>query len=325
MILYPNAKINIGLKVLNKRPDGFHNLETLFYPVEKSDILEIVEAPQLKMEQYGIVIPKVAGVSADGGSNTHCSTGGCAIGGGVANGKGSVAGLAGDNVMTAGNNVMATGNNVMAAGDNLCIKAYELLKRDFDIPPVEIYLHKNIPVGAGLGGGSSDAAHTILGLNELFKLGLTKPQMAQYASVLGSDCSFFIYNRPMLGEGRGEILTQVELAGLEDLRNNYRIELVHPPYFVSTAQAYGGIVPRDKKLAAQQQAGCVPADGNKPLTELLQRPVTEWKDIIVNDFEETVFAKIPQLREYKEALYKKGATYAAMSGSGSTMFGIFKK
>ncbi len=306
MILYPNAKINIGLKVLNKRPDGFHNLETLFYPVEKSDILEIVEAPQLKMEQYGIVIPKVAGASTDSGGNAHCSAGGCAI-----------------------------GDNVMAAGDNLCIKAYELLKRDFDIPPVEIYLHKNIPVGAGLGGGSSDAAHTILGLNELFKLGLTKPQMAQYASVLGSDCSFFIYNRPMLGEGRGEILTQVELAGLEDLKNNYRIELVHPPYFVSTAQAYGGIVPRDKKQAAQQaggqseidgsQAGCVPADGNKPLTELLQRPVTEWKDIIVNDFEETVFAKIPQLREYKEALYKKGATYAAMSGSGSTMFGIFKK
>ncbi len=338
MILYPNAKINIGLKVLNKRPDGFHNLETLFYPVEKSDILEIVEAPQLKMEQYGIVIPKVAGASTDSGGNAHCSAGGCAI-----------------------------GDNVMAAEDNLCIKAYKLLKQDFDIPPVEIYLHKNIPVGAGLGGGSSDAAHTILGLNELFKLGLTKPQMAQYASVLGSDCSFFIYNRPMLGEGRGEVLTQVELAGLEDLMENYRIELVHPPYFVSTAQAYGGIVPRDKKQAAQQvsgqpssggfdevglvgtggfsadcmqarrqyevtgfkadsqQAGCVPADGNKPLTELLQRPVTEWKDIIVNDFEETVFEKIPQLREYKEALYKKGATYAAMSGSGSTMFGIFKK
>ncbi len=276
MILYPNAKINIGLKVLNKRPDGFHNLETLFYPVEKSDILEIVESSELKMEQYGIEIPKVAG-EKDG--------------------------------------------KVMDATDNLCIKAYRLLKQDFDIPPVEIYLHKDIPVGAGLGGGSSDAAHTIIALNELFRLGLTRPQMAQYASLLGSDCPFFIYNQPMMGEGRGEILSQVNLSGLEDLEKNYRIELVHPPYFVSTAQAYGGIVPRNRK----QEEGIVPADGNKSLYELLQLPVSQWKDTIINDFEETVFAKIPQLEEYKEALYKKGATYAAMSGSGSTIFGIFKK
>ena len=275
MIVYPNAKINIGLKVLNKREDGFHNLETLFYPVNKSDILEIVESGSLKMEQYGIGIP--------------------------VNG--------------------ANGGQLMAAEDNLCLKAYKLIKKDFEIPPVEIYLHKNIPVGAGLGGGSSDAAHTILALNTLFNLNLTKEKMAQYASILGSDCPFFIYNSPMLGQGRGEILTEIEAKGLEDLRDNYTIELVHPPYFVSTAQAYGGIVPRNR----QREAGIEHPDKDIPLTELLQHPVEEWKNLVYNDFEETVFTKVPQLASYKEQLYKKGAVYAAMSGSGSTMFGIFRK
>ena len=275
MIVYPNAKINIGLKVLNKREDGFHNLETLFYPVNKSDILEIVESGSLKMEQYGIGIP--------------------------VNG--------------------ANGGQLMAAEDNLCLKAYNLLKKDFDIPPVEIYLHKNIPVGAGLGGGSSDAAHTILALNTLFNLNLTKEKMANYASTLGSDCPFFIYNSPMLGQGRGEILTEIEAKGLEDLRENYTIELVHPPYFVSTAQAYGGIVPRNR----QREAGIEHPDKDIPLTELLQHPVEEWKNLVYNDFEETVFAKVPQLASYKEQLYQQGAVYAAMSGSGSTMFGIFRK
>lgn len=274
MIVYPNAKINIGLKVLNKRADGFHNLETLFYPVDKCDILEIVEGKELKMEQYGIDIPANTGLS----------------------------------------------NKTMNPQDNLCLKAYLLLKKDFDIPPVEIYLHKNIPVGAGLGGGSSDAAHTIIALNKLYSLGLTNEQMAKYASELGSDCAFFIYNKPMLGEGRGEILKEILPAGVEDLGRHYRIELIHPPYFVSTAQAYGGIVPRDKK----REAGIIAKDNDISLTQLLQNPVTKWKDVISNDFEETVFAKIPQLAEYKEMLYQKGAVYAAMSGSGSTMFGIFQ-
>ncbi len=275
MIVYPNAKINIGLKVLNKRGDGFHNLETLFYPVCKSDILEIVEGSELRIEQYGLGIPQ--------------------------NG--------------------ANGGQMMAAQDNICIKAYNLLKADFDIPPVEIYLHKNIPVGAGLGGGSSDAAHTILALDGLFGLNLTKEQMAQYASQLGSDCPFFIYNTPMLGEGRGEILSKIETAGLADLAENYTIKLVHPPYFVSTAQAYGGIVPRNRKM----EAGVEIPDNNIPLAEILEHPVAEWKNLVYNDFEETVFAKIPELESYKEDLYSQGAVYAAMSGSGSTMFGIFRK
>lgn len=260
MIVYPNAKINIGLKILSKRPDGFHNLETVFYPVEKYDILEITEASKVKLVQYGIPYPGEA----------------C---------------------------------------DNLCIKAYQALKQDFDLPPVAIYLYKNIPVGAGLGGGSSDAAHTIIALNQLYHLNLTYPQMAQYASQLGSDCAFFIYNKPMLGEERGEKLTPIAV----DILKNYQIKLVHPPFFVSTAEAYSNVVPRNIK----EQRGEKP--DSRLLPELLNAPVEEWKNLIINDFEETIFAKKPQLKEYKEALYRQGAIYASMSGSGSTLFGIFKK
>ena len=260
MILYPNAKINIGLNVLEKREDGFHNLETLFYPVDAVDVLEIVQAEELAMFQYGIEYP-------------------------------------GDPM------------------DNLCIKAYKALHKDFDIPPVEIHLYKKIPVGAGLGGGSSDAAFTLKGLNEMFSLGLSDEQLAAYAAGLGSDCPFFIYNRPMIGTGRGEILEPVEIASLE----NYRIKLVYPPYFVSTAAAYGGIVPRDKRAANGEKFD------SRQLLEMLSKPVESWKDCVVNDFETTVFAKIPQLAAYKEQLYNEGAVYASMSGSGSAFFGIFRK
>ena len=279
MILYPNAKINIGLKVLNKREDGFHNLETLFYPVELADILEVVESKELRMEQYGIGIPAVAGKP-----------------------------------------------ELMVPEDNLCVKAYRLLKEDFDIPPVEIYLQKNIPVGAGLGGGSSDAAHTILAINKLYNLNLTNSQMAQYASRLGSDCAFFIYNTPMMGHGRGEILTQFDL----DVLKNYRIKLVHPPVYVSTADAYRGIVSRAVYEQKYASGWAVPSEAlpfldKRSLEELLQQPVGKWKESVVNDFETTVFAKYPVLAEHKKALYDEGAIYAAMSGSGSTMFGIFER
>lgn len=281
MILYPNAKINIGLKVLRKRDDGFHELETLFYPVELADILEVVEGKELKIEQYGIGIPAVAGKEG-----------------------------------------------LMNPEENICVKAYRALAADFDIPPVEIYLHKNIPVGAGLGGGSSDAAHTILAIDKLYNLNLTHSQMAQYASSLGSDCAFFIYNKPMMGRGRGEILTPYTLDSLA----NYTIKLVHPPVFVSTADAYRGIVTRalyEQKYAgvAQEQ---IPQEtlqflDKRRLEELLQQPVGKWRDSVINDFETTVFAKYPLLAEYKKSLYEEGAIYAAMSGSGSTLFGIFEK
>lgn len=281
MILYPNAKINIGLKVLRKRDDGFHELETLFYPVELADILEVVEGKELKIEQYGIGIPAVAGKEG-----------------------------------------------LMNPEENICVKAYRALAADFDIPPVEIYLHKNIPVGAGLGGGSSDAAHTILAIDKLYNLNLTHSQMAQYASSLGSDCAFFIYNKPMMGRGRGEILTPYTLDSLA----NYTIKLVHPPVFVSTADAYRGIVTR--ALYEQKYAGVahgqipqekLPFLDNRRLEELLQQPVGKWRDSVINDFETTVFAKYPLLAEYKKSLYEEGAIYAAMSGSGSTLFGIFEK
>ena len=281
MILYPNAKINIGLKVLRKRDDGFHELETLFYPVELADILEVVEGKELKIEQYGIGIPAVAGKEG-----------------------------------------------LMNPEENICVKAYRALAADFDIPPVEIYLHKNIPVGAGLGGGSSDAAHTILAIDKLYNLNLTHSQMAQYASSLGSDCAFFIYNKPMMGRGRGEILTPYILDSLA----NYTIKLVHPPVFVSTADAYRGIVTRalyEQKYAgvAQEQ---IPQEtlqflDKRRLEELLQQPVGKWRDSVINDFETTVFSKYPLLAEYKKSLYEEGAIYAAMSGSGSTLFGIFEK
>ena len=260
MILYPNAKINIGLNVIEKRVDGFHNLETLFYPVEAYDILEIVESDTLKMFQYGIDYP----------------------------------------------------GEVM---DNLCVRAYNLLKSEYNIPPVEIHLYKRIPVGAGLGGGSSDAAFTLKGLNDLFNLSIPDKKLWEYASMLGSDCPFFIYNKPMLGTGRGEILSEVEITDLSD----YSIELVYPPYFVSTADAYRGIVPRNGRERNGEKFK------EQSLVEMLKEPVESWKDNVTNDFEITVFNKIPQLAEYKEDLYKRGAVYASMSGSGSAMFGVFKR
>ena len=260
MILYPNAKINLGLSVLQKREDGFHNLETLFYPVNVNDVLEIVEGEELRMCQYGIEYP-------------------------------------GDPM------------------DNLCIKAYRALAADFDIPPVEIHLFKKVPVGAGLGGGSSDAAFTLRALNEMFSLELSDEKLAAYAATLGSDCPFFVYNRPMLGTGRGEILEPVEVPALE----GYEIKLVYPPYFVSTAAAYGGIIPRSRWPEMGWEAD------SKSVMDILSQRVETWKNSLVNDFEKTVFAKIPELAAYKEELYAQGAVYASMSGSGSAFFGIFRK
>ena len=259
MLSYPNAKINIGLNVLEKRPDGFHNLETVFYPVPDSDILEITESSFLKMHRYGIEYP-------------------------------------GD------------------PEDNLCMKAYGLLKEDFGIPPVEIHLYKRLPVGAGLGGGSSDAAFTLKMLNEMFGLELTREQLMDYAGRLGSDCPFFIYNKPMLGRGRGEILTPVP----ENILEGYEIRLVFPPYFISTKQAYGGVTPRNVRKERGEQIN------ETPLSSLVRRPVEEWKDLIGNDFEKHIFAAMPELGSLKEELYGQGAAYASMSGSGSALFGIFK-
>ena len=245
MLLYPNAKINLGLNVIRKRSDGYHDIETLFYPVtDCRDILEIVPSDSFRMRVY----------------------------------------------------------NVPIEGENLCEKAWKLMHAQFGVPSVEIGLYKQIPMGAGLGGGSSDAAFTLVGLDKLFGLNLPKELLAGLAAQLGSDCAFFVYNEPMLARGRGEILSPFPLS-LE----GRRIRIFPQPVFVSTREAYAGITPR----APQQR-----------IESVLKRPVEAWKDLLVNDFEETVFARHPELASAKQALYDDGVVYAAMSGSGSALFAI---
>ncbi len=199
--------------------------------------------------------------------------------------------------------------------DDLTAKAYQLLAEDFDMPPVKIFLEKTSPVGAGLGGGSSDAAFALKMLNELCGLELTEQRLAEYASRLGSDCAFFIYNRPMIGEGRGEILTPYDLDSLychpERSEGSFDIQVITPAGIaVSTKDAYSGIRPHLPEV---------------PLREALSRPVEEWDGVLVNDFEETVFAKFPELAAIKRSLYDTGAVYASMSGSGSALFAIYKR
>jgi 4-diphosphocytidyl-2-C-methyl-D-erythritol kinase len=281
MILNTNVKLNLGLNVLRKRPDGYHDIETLFVPyLEMGDILEVITG-----DDYSRTSAALFGKYGDS----------------------VVQGISGDGKL------MVTIASEDAIGwdpmEDLCAKAYQALAKDFDMPPVKIFLEKKVPVGAGLGGGSADAAFTLKALNEVCRLGLTDERLAAYASSLGSDCAFFIWNRPMLGEGRGEVLTP--FGGLPA---GYRIEVEVPAGIaVSTAEAYRGIRPREN------------ADRPMPLRQVLARPVEEWKDLLVNDFEETVFAAHPQLAERKRQLYARGAVYAAMSGSGSALFGIFKE
>ena len=250
MLTFPNAKINIGLNITEKRPDGYHNLETIFYPIELCDTLEFVQAEEAKFSYSGLEI--------EGDSD-----------------------------------------------NNLIMKAYRLLKEEFDLPAINIHLHKAIPMGAGLGGGSADAAFMLKMLNDEFGLGLSSTKLQQKAVKLGADCPFFIDNKPVLAKGIGNIFepTTINLS-------KYYIVLVKPDVHVSTAEAYGG---------------CKPQRWATPLEEAIKRPITEWKDCIFNDFEKTVFVAHPELAEIKEMLYKNGAIYAAMSGSGSTIYGIFNK
>ncbi|WCT14137.1 4-(cytidine 5'-diphospho)-2-C-methyl-D-erythritol kinase [Mucilaginibacter jinjuensis] len=249
MIVFPNAKINIGLNITEKRADGYHNLETVFYPVKINDALEAITAPQLNFSSSGINIP------GDG-------------------------------------------------ANNLCIKAYELVKLDHNLPALDIHLHKHIPIGAGLGGGSADAAFFIKLLNQQFGLNLSVEAMQNYARQLGADCAFFIENKPVYAFEKGDQFEQVEL----DL-SKYVIVLVMPPVHVSTADAYSGVKP--------EQAA-------ESLKDLIKLPVTEWKDRIKNDFEKSVTGKYPLIGEVKQSLYEAGALYASMSGSGASVFGVFE-
>lgn len=279
MITNPNVKINLGLNVLRKREDGFHDLETLFVPYFGiSDTLEIIVGDDFSRTSaalFGKYAPEMIaqGMSEDGKLMITIAR--------------------------------AEGVDWDPLKD-LTAKAYHILAEDFQLPPVKIFLEKTSPVGAGLGGGSADAAFALKMLNELCGLQLSEDQLAAYASRLGSDCAFFIYNRPMIGEGRGEILTDHPL----DIQA-YDLQVLTPEgVAVSTKDAYGGIKPHLPEV---------------PLKEALSRPVEQWDGLLVNDFEETVFAKYPELAAIKRSLYDSGAVYACMSGSGSALFALYSR
>lgn len=250
MIAFPNAKINLGLNIVERRDDGYHNLETVFYPIGLTDVLEIVPA----------------------------------------RGTGST-------LTTYGNPVDCP------VEKNLVMKALRLMQRHCDVPEVDIYLYKHIPDGAGLGGGSSDASSTMLMLNEMFKLGIKKDALARLAATLGADCPFFIYNRPMMATGIGDVLTPIDvsLSGLW-------LYLVKPPVSVPTGVAYSRVTP---------------APSTSDLRIDVARAVRKWSGVVKNDFEPSVFSSYPELATIKNSIKSGGAIYASMSGSGSSIFGIF--
>lgn len=252
MVTFPNCKINLGLNIIGKRDDGYHNLETVFYPLPFYDVLEIIinDKPENGFFLSGINIEE-------------------------------------------------------EPKNNLCLKAYQLLKKDFSqLPYIKIYLQKNIPVGAGLGGGSADGVFMLTLLNEKFNLNLSEEKLLQYALQLGSDCSFFIKNKPCFAQSRGEVLEEITLS-----LSGYKLLLVYPNTHVNTGWAFSQIRPSIPEIS---------------IIEIIQKPVSEWRQFLKNDFEDIVFAAHPSLQKIKEQLYNSGAVYAAMSGSGSTLFGIFK-
>lgn len=248
MVAFANAKINIGLQVLRRRNDGYHDLETVFYPLNIHDVVEVVEAAEVQFTLSGLDIP-------DDGR------------------------------------------------DNLCLRAFRMLQEVYDLPPVHIYLHKAIPVGAGLGGGSADAAVLLTLLNQQFKLGLGEPQLIAYASRLGADCAFFIRNKPVFATGTGNVFRDVEI----DL-SPYHVVMVKPDVHVSTGEAYGAVTPDPT---------------SRQLATAITLPVETWRETIVNDFEAPIFARYPEIGAIKTFLYDNGAVFAAMSGSGSAVYGLF--
>lgn len=302
MITNPNVKINLGLNVLRKREDGFHDLETLFVPYFGiKDTLEIIAGDDFSTTSAALFAKYNSAVPASQGSLKPEGVFGVETEEAVA--PKLVQGISED-----GKLMITIAREEGVDWDplkDLTAKAYFILAEDFDLPPVKIFLEKTSPVGAGLGGGSADAAFALKMLNELCGLELSEQKLAEYASRLGSDCAFFIYNRPMIGEGRGEVLTEwpVDLSG-------YDLQVVTPAGIaVSTKDAYSGIKPHLPEV---------------PLRDALARSVEEWDGILVNDFEETVFAKYPELAAIKRSLYDCGAAYASMSGSGSALFALYK-
>ena len=317
MITNPNVKINLGLNVLRKREDGFHDLETLFVPYFGiHDTLEIVLGDDYSRTS--------AALFARYGSDVPASQGSLKPEGvfGVGTEESAAPKLA--QAMSEDGSLMITVAREEGVDwdplKDLTAKAYFILAEDFKMPPVKIFLEKTSPVGAGLGGGSADAAFALKMLNELCGLELSEQQLAGYASRLGSDCAFFIYNRPMLGEGRGEVLSEIVTDSVLAITGGchsgrsaeplYELQVITPAGIaVSTKDAYSGIRPHMPQM---------------PLREVLARPVEEWDGLLVNDFEETVFAKYPELAAIKKSLYDSGAVYACMSGSGSALFALYE-
>lgn len=248
MITFPNAKINLGLNIVERRPDGYHNIETVFFPIPLTDVLEIVPAYETSLTCYGNVV--------------DCPP-----------------------------------------EKNLVMRAYCMMQQRYDLPPVAMHLYKHIPYGAGLGGGSSDAAHALVMLNRLFDLRLTDDELAAMAVTHGADCAFFIYNRPMLATGIGDVMSPVDVS-----LKGKTLLLVKPPVGVDTRTAYSRVVP---------------ALATVDLAHTITQPIETWDGLLANDFEPSVFAALPQLWLIKAGLLDAGAQYAAMSGSGSTVFGIF--
>jgi len=252
MIVYPGAKINIGLNITGKRQDGYHEIETIFYPVELFDILEINKTDE-KTDKY-----LFTGIDID-----------CSV------------------------------------ENNICVKAVNLLRKAYKIPSVNLHLNKQIPLGSGLGGGSSDASSTLTALNKLFNLKLSTEKLLELALQLGSDCPYFMHNKPMLAKGRGEIMTPVDLN-----LNNYSIRFAFPGFNISSTHAYSKVTPATPKYH---------------LEELIKKPVTEWKDKIVNDFEKALAGDFQQIERIKAKFYREGALYSSLTGSGSAVYGIFLK
>ena len=253
MITFPNCKINLGLNIVGKRPDGYHNLETVFYPVELKDALEVTLPDDCQNEKY---------ILRQFGNEIDCSP-----------------------------------------EKNLVVKAYKLLDEQYHLPPINIQLLKHIPSGAGLGGGSSDAAFMLKLLNELFELNISTEELEIFAARLGADCAFFIQDKPTFATGIGEIFTPIELS-----LKGYQIVIIKPNIFVSTKEAFAHINPH------------IPSESVKDIVAL---PVSSWKDKLHNDFENSIFPQHPAIATIKDLLYEKGAEYASMSGSGSSVFGIF--
>jgi len=251
MLQFSNSKINLGLYIINKRDDGFHNLETIFYPINLKDAIEIIETnDDFQFTNSGIVVDS-------------------------------------------------------KIEENLIFKAYKLLKDVYNLPNIKIHLHKIIPFGAGLGGGSANAANTIILLNKMFDLKLTEFQQIDFVKKLGSDCAFFIKNKPVFAYEKGDVFEEINL----DL-SDYKIVLIKPSFGVNTKQAYSNV-----KIEKPEQS----------LKQIIELPINQWKNILKNNFEINIFKLYPELNDLKQMLYNKGAIYASMSGSGSSIFGIFEK